>query len=358
VIDGIKIWALLFDFQNWKARTGIAFTLPMDEDAGVFIGRKHKNNPNIITYTHTGSFETYKLTVKETVYYKDGARVKQTYNLLIEGSLHKNYYGGSNYRRFTFYHLQAEIKKLCSGIHLQPGQCKIQNLEIGVNVKTTFPVKEYIDASLLLHSTKPFVEYDPDDTGFILGRLAKHAQHSVKCYDKGMQNKLNYELMRIEDRCIKMQYLSKFGIKTLQDLTNYNKVAPMGNLLLSVWDDVLVQEPDIDIEKLDVTAKQKKLLNDGQYRDFWTGLLKKDRKRFDKQRPKFRGLMAANSSMNTYRLIRGLIKDEWATLIKKETNLPGVKTYTVTPKTGGDIFTVRVKGKNVPLQYYNEYVYY
>jgi hypothetical protein len=315
MIDGIKLIARIKDFDAWKNMTRISFPNLTDLDTGEVIGRKLKCNQNIITYNHYGKFETYNLIVKETDFYENGRFLKKTFILFVKGSLHKNFYQGVNYERLNWYDLQSEIDKLTGNLCLQPEQLKIQNVEVGLNVITPFPVTDYINGSVLFHSTKPFENYDPDGTGLILGRLATHTQHSVKCYDKGVQNSLNYELMRFEDRCIKMQYIAKYGIKTLKDLTDYTKVSKLVELILSAWDNVLVYEPDIDLDKGGLSIQQKELLEIGQYRDFWVKLHKEDSRKFHRQRTMLRKLMATNSPVNTQSLIRDLIKEEWAVLI-------------------------------------------
>jgi len=323
VIDGIKILVRLVNFEQWKKRTGISFTTPFDPDAAVFESRRQKFCPNIYTYNYYGTFEHYRLLVKKTETYRNGRLVKTNYNLTIKGSLHKNYFGGKNYERFKFYHLQEEINHLCNGLHLKTEECKIQNLEIGVNIKTPFHVTDYINGSVLLHKTDEFVSYRKDKSGFILGRLAEHSQYSTKCYDKGVQNSLDYPLMRFEVRYIKMQKLSKMGIVTLKDLTDHSKVNSLLCLLLTAWDDVLIFEPDINIDSLCITPVQKAIVRDGQNRDHWLRLIENNKKQFNKHRTIFKELMAKHSSMNTYSLIRNMIKEEWAELMRQEPVVPG-----------------------------------
>jgi hypothetical protein len=158
------------------------------------------------------------------------------------------------------------------------------------------------------------------------------------------QYSLDYNLMRFEDRITKMQYLNKTHkqkIRTLEDLTDIKKVSALGELLLKVWDHVLIYEPDVKEDSFPFTPTQKQLIHDGQYRDYWTNLLRDDRKRFDKKKEIFKNLMATHSQHNIHSLITELIKKEWDILIH------GGGEDAVIPK--GDIFTVYPNGKNVPI---------
>lgn len=343
MIDGIKILVRNIDFLKWKALTGISFTLDTDCDTGVVWGRINKNDPNTTTYFHKGKFETYKLTVKETQTIKHGVLVRRTYHLFIEGSLHRNFFHGKNYDRFFFDDLQVELNKFRKKLFLKLKECYIQNIEAGVNVRVPFLVKFFIDNCLLLHSTKAFENYDPDKTGYILGKRAIHTQHSVKSYDKGGQYSLDYHLMRFEDKITKMQYLKthKQKIRTLEDLTDINKVSALGKLLLKVWDDVLIYEPDVKEDGNSFTPTQKQLIHDGLHRDYWIYLLKDSQKKFNKKREMFRGLMAKHSQLNTHSLIKILIQQEWELLIQGSGEDPVIPI--------GDIFTVYPNGKNVPI---------
>jgi len=318
MIDGIKIFAKIHDFEVWKQKTGIDLSTPIGLDTGELKGRKKTAISNITTYHHWGVYETYKLKVKQTDTYSKSGALHTKYNLLIEGSLHKNFYGGHNYKRFTFNDMQTEINKLCKGLFLNPKECKIQNLEIGVNVVPPFVVEEFLENSLLLHSVKAFENYDPDKNQFILGKLVRHSQHSVKCYNKGAQYGLEYPLMRFEDRCTKMQYLSKFRIKTINDLTDYSKVYKLGELLTTVWKDVLINETDVESTFPSLTLNQSNLVRDGQYRDYWTKLHKSNRMLFNKHRTKFRELMVRHSKMGYYSQVEKLIQEEWRELAKIE----------------------------------------
>ena len=311
---GIKILVLNVVFNVWRQLTGISFSTATDEVTGEIKGRRHRDNPNNITYTHTGYFRGYVLTVLETHYYTPGQAEVITYNLFIQGSLHKAFFG-NNYQRFTYANLQAEIDYLCINLHLDPASCIIQNIEIGVNLLLAFPISPFIK-SVLMFSTTQFVNYTPDSTGFILGRFATKSQYSIKLYNKGMQYGRIDQILRFEMRCVKMQCLAKYRITTLADLMNYEKVRELADILLITWDKVLLCDDAISTRLLNIPQKQRELLRDGRNRDFWVRLHSKNKKQFNKQRQKFRELTVAHSKVDTHSLIHEMIKSELNEIFK------------------------------------------
>jgi len=346
MVDGVKIFAKLKDFIAFKDKTGIQFSVPANVATGELIGRRHKSNRNNYTYTHKGKFEHYRLTVLETHNHKNSNN-SVSYNLFIEGSLHKNYFGGKNYQRFNFHLLQNEINHLCDRLDLDPHQCIIQNLEIGVNVNTPFDPKSFISNNLLLHSTVPFEDYLPGENRLIIGRFARHAQHSVKCYNKGLQYGLRYPLLRFEERCIKMQYLSKYKIRTLADLSDYEKVKAISQIVINAWDKVLVCDTGIAPKDLNLPQKDRELLIGGCYRDYWVRLHKNNRQLFSKQRTRFKRLTSVYGKATMHSLIRKLIVDELALLLETGTFLPCAEY--LHENAGWNILTNLVNCKIVPV---------
>ena len=85
-----------------------------------------------IEYPYTFTFEEYKITIR----YSSN---KNLHYIEIAGSLHKNHFNGPNFERFTYSALTEEIQRLCCYFETDPGNMRIQNLEVGVNLNTSFP---------------------------------------------------------------------------------------------------------------------------------------------------------------------------------------------------------------------------
>lgn len=315
MIDGFRAIATIPEFDTWRQSTGVNFNTQVDIDTGdVEVWRDWKDK-NISTVTYTGKFERYLLAVKQVDTYIHGSLESRHFTLLIKGSFHKNYYHGRNYKRFHHVDLQAEVMHLCDALQLLPQDIRLQNVEVGVNLLLPYNVNWFINTAVLMHKTVAYTDYRPDRTGRILGRYAEHAQYSIKCYDKGAQNLLDYQLMRFEVRITKMQIVSVYGIETVADLMNNNKVTTLLKLLTDAWDNTLIHEPNIDIASIVLTDIQKELMQGGRHRDYWL-LLHRDRGQyFNKQRTKFRELSARYSNSHTHQMVRKLILSEWAELV-------------------------------------------
>ncbi|PQJ09380.1 hypothetical protein CJD36_019220 [Flavipsychrobacter stenotrophus] len=312
MIDGFKAIAEITDFEEWKKRTGLTFYVGTDDDTGEL--KNTSSRVGEVVNTYECKFEEYTLTVKQTNYFNGGILGAKSCLLFVKGSFHKNYFNGVNFQQFPNSALSYEVYHLSDVLCLSPSDLKLQNIEVGVNVPLSFGVSNYIANSVLLHRTVPFIEYKPDTTGLILGRYAPHTQHSIKCYDKGLQNKLDRQLMRFEVRYTKMQPMAIFGIATFADLLNKRKVAALGKVLTKAWDNILISEPGVNLDTIGITDIQRELLLMGKYRDYWQQLHQARPKYFNKQRTKFRDQSTICGGQDTQGEIRNLILSEWGEL--------------------------------------------
>lgn len=342
--DGIHIIYILPEFTIWKTKVeaknvGIEFTIPTNTDTGAITGKTYKCNT---TYTHRAKFGTYELRVLQTT-----KPTGTTYLLKIYGSLHKNYFGGANFERFTYQQMQQEIKNLCSTLEIEPRAARITNLEIGVNIPLPFAVSPFIHNSLLIHKTTEYIPYDKKD-GISLGLTAAHRQYSIKGYDKGLQNNLPDPLFRFEIRYLKMQSLNKKGIYTLSDLQQPEKVRALKNVLVKSWNETLLDEPELDINTLPLSNTERELILTGRNRTEWTKLLYQNPRRFKERRRQFKNLLQQYGK-NTHAQILTLLKTEWQKLWIDCPNLPFAENSTDPIKQGIEdkgmyFFTIKVKG--------------
>lgn len=344
MIDGVHIEIKIPDFTEWKhiieaKNVGIEFTVPTNPDTGEIKG---KPNDSGITYTHRAKFGTYELRVLQTT-----KPTGTTYLLKIYGSLHKNYFGGANFERFTYQQMQQEIKNLCSTLEIEPRAARITNLEIGVNIPLPFAVSPFIHNALLIHQTTEFIPYDKKD-GISLGLTAAHSQYSVKGYDKGLQYNLPNPIFRFEIRYLRMQPLNKKGIYTFFDLQQPEKVGVLIGNLVRAWKEILLSEPDIDFDLLPLTNKERELFLFGRNRNEWIILHQRQIETFKKRRRKFKKLIAQYGK-NIHAQILALIKTEWQILQTPHPILQSGEDATdkATPQETKTIlpnFTIKVKG--------------
>lgn len=264
---------------------------------------------------------------------------KQSFYLNAKGSLHKNHYNGSNYLLFTFQDLQEQINHLCKNLCINPNEAQISTLEIGLNICTPFEVTPFIRRNILCYKGYSFNYYKPDRQGKCLGKYcAQPKQYSIKIYDKGLQFDLPENLMRFEQRFLKMQPLNKRGIKYLSDLQNLTKVDSLKEILFKAWNDVLIFDIPAKTNR-PIKQAEKDLLNDGKNPMFWEGLKETvSQDQYKYQTRKFKKLVAKHGN-NWQTLVNDLLKNEWQNLFKNYPNLPSGQKD-ILPE-----FTIKIKGK-------------
>ena len=317
MFDGITIKYLILNFAAWKQAVNPSLFLSVGSDTGEV---KTKKRINTATTTHRGKFETYDLIVKEVL---NDATGKQTFYLTIKGSLHKNHYQGSNYLPFTWQNLQEQINHLCKNLCINPNEAQISTLEVGLNICTPFEVTPFIRRNIISYKGYSFNSYKPDRQGKCLGKYCdRPKQYSIKIYDKGLQFDLPENLMRFEQRFLKMQPLNKKGIKYLSDLQNFSKVDSLKEILFKAWNEVLIFDITGNLKNLPIKQSEIEILNNGKNPKFWEGLKETiNGDQYKYQTNKFKKIVAKYGN-NWQTTVNDLLKNEWQNLFKNYPNLP------------------------------------
>ncbi len=335
MIDGIIIKTSINNLEEWLALTKIQTWSSIDKTSGEMRSRKCENQ--IIT-KHRGKWEFYniemievkKLNVNTTSYY-----------LNIRGSLHKNHFDGKNYQPFKYSDLQCQIRHICKSLFIEPENARISGLEFGVNLVTPFNVKAFLDNNVLDFKGKRFDKYLPDKRGLELGLFCPLSQYQIKLYDKGAQNKLDYNLMRFEKKCKKMQVLKKHGIVNLSDLLDKAKVYSLIAILLRAWKDVLIYDiEDTDLLSYKISEENKRFLSDGHNHKNWREIRENDRNSFNYKRRKYRELVK-RFGLNYHSLVYDKLGENWDSLFDNSTNLP------VIISTRLNNLTIKIKSKYI-----------
>lgn len=158
--------------------------------------------------------------------------------LILSGSLHKFYNQGQhNYNDFAFSQLQDTLLSLQNTFSLNLGECLIQNIEFGLNIKPPILSKEILDM-LIIHKSKCF---DRRFNGLM--KEAVYAEYTCKYYDKGRQEKLSHECFRYELKFIKSRQLGRFGIRSLADLQKEYWTSHVKKQLSEHWRKTLFYDP-------------------------------------------------------------------------------------------------------------------
>lgn len=176
----------------------------------------------------------------------------------VQGSLHKYYNQGKhNANDFNFSALQLVIKDLFSRFNINPSQAILRNLEFGLNILTPVPAKEVLK-NLVAFGNDTFAALKVD--GLQLGKYIGKQQYRAKVYDKGKQYKSPAKnLTRIELAVKKMRYLQPYGITTLNDLQELEKVQPLCSLITSFWDNVIYYDKKLNWKALSEFERKKVL---------------------------------------------------------------------------------------------------
>lgn len=186
-------------------------------------------------------------------------------NLRILGSLHKYFNNGEhNANDFNTLQVAETIHDLQRRFRISPNSL-LNNLEFGVNVRTTFAPKKFLKR-LICYKGVPFEKTIDNGTNFY---QCKHDKFILKIYDKGTQYSLNSHLLRFEIKVLGMQFFASkdITIKTLHDLTNTANYEHLGSLLLEYFNQILLDEPTITPEGL--SEAQKHLLDIGRNPKTW-----------------------------------------------------------------------------------------
>jgi len=333
MIDGITIRTSITNREEWSNLTGVDLSAPTYISSGEL---KVRISENCTVTKYYGKWEGFFIDVREV---KRGVSVK--FYLNIRGSFHKNHFNGKNYQPFSYSDLQYQIRHICESLFIKPESAFISGFEFGVNIVTPFNVKAFLDNNVLDFKGKRFDKYLPDKRGLELGLFCRLSQYQIKLYDKGAQNKLDYNLMRFEKKCLRMQVLKKLKIINLSDLLDKAKVYSLKPMLLRTWNDVLVYDiEDSEMLSIEISDDDKRVLSDGCNHKNWGKIKENDRNRFNYQRRKYRELVK-RFGLNYHSLIYDKIGETWDSLFENSTNLPVV----ISPQLNN--LTIKIKGKYI-----------
>lgn len=230
----------------------------------------------------------------------------------IKGSLHKNYFDGRNDQRFTHQMVCEEIDNIEKLFGIPAEQLRLQNLEFGVNIETPFAPYQFLKDNLLLVKTKRLDAYQRGADGKYLGYFYSGIT-GTKVYDKGKQYDLSYNLMRFELRYIKSIKINECQVYNLADLRNLSNISILKEKFLQRWDEVLLYESDLKVNKTSMTDCEKLFYKNCNVRNYWDKVIQeKHRNSFLIQRKKLRSLIIKHGR-NDHQLIRNLLEYELKT---------------------------------------------
>ncbi|WP_020607702.1 hypothetical protein [Spirosoma spitsbergense] len=251
--DGTKINHLSVSATLLLSIDRLNFALPINEQTGEVLRRPRRADDRGLTFTLIPQLSG------------TGYRVE------LKGSLHTFYnhvrdraaLGNSD--QFMVDHLLTALDQLVMSYQIDPFNAKLNNIEFGVNVSLPFPVSLVLK-NLVSYKNRPFTRDTRSDT---LYYQCETQRYIVKLYDKGHQYGLTTNLLRVEVKVLRMEYLRSRGVylTTLADLLNVANYGTIGALLVDTFKAIIFDDPTIDPTRLN--SRERSIYENGRNPRFW-----------------------------------------------------------------------------------------
>lgn len=299
------------------------------------------NNPSLDfstdVYINTGEikrdrlfaeFEGLKITIKKGTY------------LELSGSLHR-YWNRStiaesvNYNDFKIPDIKGTVDLLCRKLRINPNDAPLHNIEFGVNLEVPFNSSHFIKKCIIDYKGDPGSIGKFNGTGYL--RRFEMSNYYIKIYDKGLHQNQSNNILRLEIGTKKMEHIRDSGIKTLIDICDATKLKILGMKLQNAFGKLLMC--DHINAPATLNKEERRIFSSGINPKYWENTLpdpksykygskdkgyKSDRKRYDKERSRFRLLIAKYNLNESQLLVTDLISKKCEELLKEEKQ-PGGK---------------------------------
>lgn len=220
----------------------------------------------------------------------------------VKGSLHKQFTGGLNWDNFNFENVNDVVVTMCNDLGLMPDNCRIVNLEFGVNVILPFSPEHLLKRLISFKKGESF-SVMKTQTGKKIGFKCFQTQYGVKIYDKKYQYKLSENVIRFEVKVTTMEFLNP--ICKLSDLLQIETFRQLQRRLIEIFDFVLIT--DQSIQETQLNATEKKIFYKGVNPKFWETLHDTDRKKYFYYLKRFKKLQNKYGTENYHSILRELI---------------------------------------------------
>lgn len=266
--------------------------------------------------------------------------------MMVKGSIHKFFnrtdFNGND---FDMINLFSALQDLETELGLKPESCRLENIEIGVNIQLSFDPNRLLQ-NLLFHRSAEFNKtisgsfyYQSAKRDYIIKIYNKTAQYEKKLkkysenvnfmkpdekkefsiFKKTVNGHLQPNTLRFEIKFLKMNVLNDLDIVFLSDLKKPEMMDLFKNLLLKEFQEVYFYDYTIDETKMKLPEINK--LKDYRNPNYWVNLSKKDKyyhkKRFEKMTLKY--------SQNLKGKVSELIKQKIVKLTEKSLDFSTVQ---------------------------------
>jgi hypothetical protein len=202
----------------------------------------------------------------------------------LSGSIHKlfnNLHTGTpqNYDDFECYKLLFIISYLEQNLKMDTSKAWIENLEIGINIKTAWNPSQVINNNLICHIKHSYNIHDQSFSGKGKQMSISTTQKDFKLYDKGRESKINQNIFRIEVKHKRNESLKKHGIKYLSCLKDTSKIKKALQTEINELIDNLIFVDVLEPLK-NFEPEQRELFINGINPKHWNSLTGKKKQRF------------------------------------------------------------------------------
>ena len=305
MFDGFKIMVTVYAVvQRIALNPLFEFIVEVDDTTGEMVRKlaKYKGIEIIIIYATKQKDGTYK-----SLEYPKA---------IIKGSLHKFYNEGKhNYDNFNRNQLRQSIINLELIFGCEVLDAKIENVEFSVNIIPPIATTSLMN-KISMYGRTPFKDgrFKNSDYKEV---ILQH--YYVKIYDKGLQNYLHQNILRVEYKSKRMKPLNDIGLYCFGDLLKDEIYANLGRKLIDMWQKVLILDDSIRVDEL--TPKQQMDLNKWLNPNNWNKLTNhSNKKKFNQELERYKKVVA-NHSDNLHEQTRLLINKKW----EKLTTIPKPK---------------------------------
>lgn len=263
-----------------------------------------------------------------------------TGKVVIEGSIHKYYNAGlHNHNDFSFAQIVSTITDISETFNFNPQVAYLHGLEFGVNIRLVQNPSTVLNM-IVCYGNDGINKMNISD-GRAEGIISNQTNHIVKIYNKSLQYQQPENILRVEDKIIRMRKIEHLSINTLHDLTDHNKVASLGNVLFQMFDLLIIHEP-VRIDEL--SKPDLKLYEQAGNPRFWEGLNRFQR---FKKRTRYESIIERYSIDRIKETIKLKVVEKWEELLKKGNECTGIEEL---PKSNENTGSIECKRYLLPIE--------
>lgn len=256
---------------------------------GIKLDVGHRSEDELKANPHLDWTESMKSDTGELIYpaftriHNLKCEIKGHRTRLITGSLHKfhNSYTheeNTNINDFYYDQIIKSIDKLVEVFNVNPSRTRVINLEVGLNIRTSFNPSEMLNNNLICYDYKKLKSENKEKSNH--GQYVEFSVTGmyVKVYDKGRQYKRDEYILRSELKIIRSEKLQQVSeIQYLSDLYDKKKLKNLLEYLYTCFDRLLIIDPYVDSE---IKPEHRTMMLKGSNPIFWQGIKGKKKQRY------------------------------------------------------------------------------